>query len=147
MTRLFQETWRRRPFWMLVGCILVNRATWAKAEGVHREIMRRFPTPGLLTQAPRGELEALVRPLGLQRTRANNLIELAKVWQCERLHDRRKAVMPASGVLSLPGCGRYAADSWAIFVEGRRAPSVKPTDAKLKAYLLRLDQEDCKGMR
>lgn len=36
-------------------------------------------------------------------------------------------------MLRLSGCGRYASDSWAIFVEERR--DVEPTDGKLKWYL------------
>ncbi|KKK75781.1 hypothetical protein LCGC14_2870280 [marine sediment metagenome] len=33
----------------------------------------------------------------------------------------------------LPGCGKYAADSWAIFMEGRL--DVEPNDGKLNWYL------------
>ena len=37
-------------------------------------------------------------------------------------------------MLSLPGCGPYASDSYAIFVEGRR-PEREPSDHYLRVYL------------
>ena len=43
------------------------------------------------------------------------------------------AVATVGDVLTLPGCGRYAADSWAIFVEGRL--DVSPSDGKLNWYV------------
>jgi len=42
-------------------------------------------------------------------------------------------------VLKFPGCGKYAADSWAIFVEGRT--DVEPSDGKLNWYLDKLEEE------
>jgi hypothetical protein len=40
----------------------------------------------------------------------------------------------------MPGCGKYAADSWAVFVEGRT--DVEPDDGKLNWYIDRRRQDD-----
>lgn len=127
--KLFQETWRRRPFWMLVGCVLVNRATWAKAEHAHKVIMEMWPTPRHLRDADPVDLANVVRPLGFQNRRTSSLINLAEHW-CAKGRPFH-VIEPGE----LPGCGKYAADSWAIFVIGRR--DVTPTDKKLKEYMER----------
>ncbi len=109
--RLFQETLRRRPFWMLLACQLVNLTTWCQAGPVHATLMRLHTIRSLAVERP-GALHDLLRPLGLWRRRAIIVPRMADAWLRRR---------PGSydDVLALPGCGRYAADSWAIFVEGR----------------------------
>lgn len=79
----------------------------------------------------------MLQPLGFATTRARRLQELAR--QVERrggLED-----LTAEGVLDLPGCGQYAADAWAIFVEGNFA--VDPLDEVLamRARELRAERE------
>lgn len=66
------------------------------------------------------------------RHRAVSLVALARRWL---------EVDPQSvKILSLSGCGKYAADSWTIFVEGRT--DVDPTDGKLSWYLNQLKQKE-----
>lgn len=124
--RLFQEDLRADPFWMLVGCQLVNRATWAKARGVLEELRARWPAPESLAEAGLHDIQTVVRSMGLQYGRSTRLRKLAQEW----------VVCPPEtrdDVLAMPGCGPYAADSWAIFVEGRR--DVAPTDGRLIYFL------------
>lgn len=128
MDRLFQEDLREDPFWMLVACSLVNLTHWRQAKPVHRAIRRRWPTPEALSRAAPEELEDLLRPLGLFRRRAASLKAMAEHWLVRPAHTRLD-------VERLPGCGRYAADSWAIFVEGVVDTTV--TDKKLLWYLSR----------
>lgn len=115
----FQVDLSDDPFGMLVACQLVNRTRWAgAADRVHAELVRRWPTAERLRDA---DPESL-RPLGLQKPRADNLIAMAEAWDngCRTIRE-------------LPGCGKYADDSYAIFVTGE--PGVAPEDAVLKAYL------------
>jgi endonuclease III len=129
--KLFQETWCRRPFWMLVGCILVNRATWAKAEAVHAELRKRWPNEVRLAKASFEEVRDAVRPLGLQDIRAKNLLNLATHWVvCGRPRTDDRDFLK-----SLPGCGDYAADSWKIFVSGTMTKPRVGMDKKLRTYL------------
>lgn len=124
---LFQESLFREPFWMLVACCLVNRTRWMQAEPVFEQLKKRYPTPEALGDAPVSEIEDIVKPLGLYRRRALSIVTLAREYMSDVPPENAEAV------LRLPGCGKYAADSWAIFVEGRR--DVEPTDVELRAWL------------
>jgi len=128
---MFQEALRAEPFWMLVACQLVNRATWTKARGVLTEVRRAWSTPWLLADAEFGDLEVILRPLGLSAGRTRNLTAFAAEWRKHSL-TTSWGDLTREKVLALPGCGPYDADSWAIFVEGRR--DVMPTDHKLTWY-------------
>lgn len=124
--RLFQETLRHSPFWMLVACQLVNLTTWEAARPAFGHLVVRYLAPTGLAVADPEDLQLPLRPLGLWRRRALTLPRFADAWlQAEvRTYDQ---------VLRLPGCGRYAADSWGIFMEGRT--DVRPADGKLRWYL------------
>ncbi len=124
--RLFQERLHHSPFWMLVACQLVNLTTWRQAEPAFRWVLARHLTPGNLAAAEPGALHDALRPLGLWRRRAIILPRFARAWLQEepRRYD---------DVMGMPGCGKYAADSWAIFVEGRS--DVEPRDGKLNWYV------------
>lgn len=126
---VFQERFVSKPFWMLVGCILLNRASWTQAHVPHAGLRIRWPTPLALAEADPDDVERVVRPVGLARQRARRLIEFAAAW-VEREPKTR------SDVLAMPGCGPYAADSFAIFVEGRI--DLAPSDHHLAGYLERV---------
>ncbi len=130
MTELFQDRLKDEPFWMLVACILVNRTRWSQAKPILEELRSRWPTPGSLSRANLRVLRAAVEPLGFGLQRSWRLSGLARLWF---------EVGPpttARSVLAYPGCGRYAADSWAIFVDGDL--SVEPTDRELRKRLAEL---------
>lgn len=129
--KLFQEDLLTNPFWMLVACQLVNLTNWDQARPVLEEIRRRWPSPYRIITADPDKLQELLRPLGLYRRRTSSLRALARHWVDNRPSSRQD-------VLRLPGCGPYAADSWAIFVEGRRDVTV--TDGKLAWYLEQVSQ-------
>ena len=58
---MFQENLKTEPFWMVVGCILVNKARWNP--GVYTEVRRRWPTASRLANASQEELERVVSAL------------------------------------------------------------------------------------
>ena len=105
------------------------------AEGVFGVVRASWPTPARLALADGGALVDVVRPLGFQNGRARSLKAYAAAWL---------ALPPATraDVLALPGCGAYAADSWAVFVEGLR--DVAPLDGKLNWFL---DEEARRAVR
>ncbi|KFH18458.1 hypothetical protein IB60_17295 [Brucella abortus LMN1] len=117
---------------MLVACQLVNLTTWEQARPAFRVILSRHLTPGGLAGADPATLEEPLRPLGLWRRRAVTLPRFGSAWlqAAPRCYD---------DVMGMPGCGKYAADSWAIFVAGDL--DVEPSDGKLNWYLERLRQE------
>lgn len=123
---LFQESLYKDPFWMLVACSLVNLTTWKSAEPVFESIREKWPTPEELEKADPSVLYRMVAKLGFGKIRSTRLPALAAMY----LYRSPKT---AKDVLELPGCGKYASDSWAIFVEGRL--DIEPTDKELIAWL------------
>ena len=120
---------------MLVGCILLNRTTGLQVERIVWDVFDRWPTPTKLAKADT-DLEDLIRPLGLWRRRAENLRSFSAWWvRCG--WNRKKRWLPATGsrLLEAPGLGRYAVDSYRIFVLGET--DVETTDAVLRAALRR----------
>lgn len=124
--RLFQQDLLDEPFWMLAACSLVNLTTWDVAREALAWLRGRYVHPAVLAVAREEDLHEALRPLGLWRRRARSLIKLAMAYQ---------AAPPRTSddVLRLPGCGAYAAASWAIFQEGRT--DVETRDGKLLWHL------------
>lgn len=146
--KLFQQELAARPFWMLVACQLVNRARWSVAEPILKDrLMSGWPWPDDLAAADLEVLTRELKPLGLQRVRAVRLQWLATVFDFKLQQFCKSAgIFPdihlslglkRADVLDLPGCGAYAADSWAIFVEKRR--DLRPKDKELRRFL----KEEC----
>jgi endonuclease III len=110
---------------MLVACQLVGRASWRVAEGVLAQVRARWPTP-LDVANSRGDLDEVLYPLGFNNRRAFVLRMFAGAWVMEppRTSDE---------VFRMPGCGTYASETWAIFIEGRR--DFRPHDARLLWYV------------
>jgi endonuclease III len=116
---------------MLVACQLVNLTDWERqAKEAFREIREAYVLPEQLAAADRTVLQDVLRPLGFFRRRARSLTAFASAWV------DRGPPADASKVPSYPGCGQYARDSWAIFVDGRT--DVRPTDGKLLWHMERL---------
>jgi len=111
---------------MLVACQLVNLTTWECAEPVWRQLRARYPDPGAFARARRASVRKIIKGLGLGDVRSRRLVAMAKAWTS-------RVPLTASDVLHLPGCGKYASDSWAIFVD--RRTDVEPNDGKLNWYL------------
>lgn len=131
---LFQESLHPFPFWMLVACQLVNLTTWEQAcpaflfiaklawfiDGDYNSSVLR------VSLADPEDLHEALRPLGMWRKRAEGLPRFAGQWL-------RQPPSTREDVLNMHGCGKYAADSWSIFVERRF--DVSPQDGKLGWYL------------
>jgi endonuclease III len=130
---LFQESMRGDAFAMLLGCILVNRTRWAQAATVHRELISRYPSAGALGAAVPSDLHGILRPLGFVHQRSSKLVAFAAAWALLSPRSR-------SDVVALPGCGKYAADTWSIFVEGDMSIKTAVTDARLRSYLVRIGE-------
>lgn len=112
----------RDPWRMLVACCLLNRTRGDQARPVLVSLFERYPTPEAMAAARPCDLARRLRRVGLHRQRARTLRALSSSW-ADGERDLAK----------LPGVGRYALDSWAIFQEGRR--DVEPDDRVLRAYL------------
>lgn len=128
---LFHERWRRRPFWMMVGCILVNRTKWVQAQAIHAELVREYRTSAMLALSDPRAIERTVGVLGLRSHRCLGLRGFAWDWTVHWIVNNRRPTV--SEIRGMRGMGSYAADTWAIFMEHRN--DVSPTDKRLKEYL------------
>lgn len=96
------EGWR-----LLIMGRLSAQCTDARVNIVCRELFRRFPTLDAVADAPLDELESIVRPCGLYRTKAASIKA-----SCGIIRERFGGKVPASmeELLSLPGVGRKIAN-------------------------------------
>lgn len=94
-------------FQLLVATVLSAQTTDARVNTVTPALFEAYPDAGALAAADPGRLEALLRPLGMQRTRAERLVGLG-----DGLVERFDGVVPRSreALVSLPGVGRKTAN-------------------------------------
>ncbi|SPO39164.1 uncharacterized protein PSFLO_04643 [Pseudozyma flocculosa] len=152
---LIQELVSPNVFWLLVATCLLNQTRGRAAIPVFWHLVARWPDEGALADAPLDELTALLQPLGLHNIRARRLIDMSKKM-VEVPHDPRNRFKararecPETPIGIYPGVGRYAIDSYRIFVVdggahqglGGERP-VAPAELRLREQLdrqLRLDE-------
>ncbi|GGO95391.1 endonuclease III [Actinomyces gaoshouyii] len=94
------------PYQLLVATVLSAQTTDARVNTVTPELFARFPDAVALAGADPEALEEIIRPLGMQRTRAARLIGLG-----QGLMERFDGVVPPDrkALTSLPGVGRKTA--------------------------------------
>lgn len=92
---------------LLVMARLSAQCTDARVNIVCRDLFKKYPTLESLADAEIGELENIVRPCGLYRTKADSIKRA-----CTMLRDDFGGVVPDNmdDLLSLPGVGRKIAN-------------------------------------
>ncbi|MCI6574007.1 MAG: endonuclease III [Actinomycetaceae bacterium] len=68
----------RSPFELLVATVLSAQTTDVRVNSVTPELFAAYPTPQALAEAPRDELERILRPVGFFRAKARSLHLLAQ---------------------------------------------------------------------
>lgn len=135
--RFFQERYRDEPWRLLVVVIMLNQTNGKQVERVHERFFEWWPTPEALWDAPVtqagadeiiAEMADVLRPLGLQNRRALRIWRMTFDYLIVRPD-------PCSDVTSLHGCGRYAQDSWDIFVRGELPTLDAVDDKELRRYV------------
>ncbi len=92
---------------LLVMAVLSAQCTDKRVNEVSVELFERYPTPRLLADAPTGELEEVIRSVGLFNSKAKNL-RLAAKRLCEVYGGEVPSAM--DDLLSLAGVGRKVAN-------------------------------------
>jgi endonuclease-3 len=97
----------RTPYELLVATILSAQCTDQRVNQVTPALFARYPTPRALAEAEPGELEAMIRSTGFFRTKARNLIGMARA-----LVERHGGLVPDTmeALRVLPGVGRKTAN-------------------------------------
>ncbi|KAF2222180.1 DNA glycosylase, partial [Elsinoe ampelina] len=137
---IVQERLWQDPFSLLIAVLFLNKTAGKSSMPVYREVIKKYPTPEALSKANWDELFGMVKRLGLQTQRTNKLIKLAnhwvdkppevgvryrtlhypaqgdgKQWKPSHVEGDAEDCAGALEIGKLPGCGRYARDSWRIF--------------------------------
>ena len=97
----------RNPFELLVATILSAQANDEQVNKVTPALFKAFPTPQKLAAASTGDVEELIKSLGLFRSKAKNLVGMAAA-----LVDRHGGEVPSAmeDLTKLPGVGRKTAN-------------------------------------
>ncbi|KAJ4873795.1 DNA glycosylase superfamily protein [Raphanus sativus] len=120
---LLQEDHWHDPWRVLVICMLLNKTSGAQARRVISDLFALCPNAMTATQVEEKEIETLITPLGLQKKRAKMIQRLSLEYLQESW----------THVTQLHGVGKYAADAYAIFCNGKW-DCVKPDDHMLNYY-------------
>lgn len=121
---LIQEELKTDGWRMLVACIMLNQTSITQVRQVIWKFFETYPTPFDLADANHSDVVTIISPLGLQNRRATHLIQMSLAW----LDDWKDP-------LELPGVGKYAKDSWTIFIEGKLLPEDEVDDKELKNFV------------
>jgi endonuclease-3 len=94
-------------FELLVAVILSAQCTDAAVNKITPELFRRYPTPAALSRAPIGDIESVIRALGLFHAKARSLRRCA-----EQLVQEFNGAVPATmdELTKLAGVGRKTAN-------------------------------------
>ena len=122
MERLIQEDYLDDPWKMLVCCILLNQTTNQQVRKVLLPLFELIPDPSTASNTQPEQIVPIIRSTGFSSVKSQRIVDLSKKWNSG-----------FNSVLELPGVGRYASDSWEIFVE--KNIHIQVTDKKLQAYL------------
>lgn len=121
--QMIQQVFITEPWKIFVGCIMLNMTTGTQVHQVIYKFFDKYPTPESASNANIEDIKRIIHPLGMQNKRAMTIKRFS--------HDfiNKDWVRPSECY----GIGKYAEDSWDIFVLKRY--DTKPHDKELKAYL------------
>jgi endonuclease III len=120
---LLQEIYIEDPWKILVCCIFLNQTKRAQVDTIREEFFSRWSSALSLCESDPEKVRSLIRSLGFYNRRTLILIKFSKAWMQDWKSPKE-----------LPGIGKYAMDSWKIFVEGQIVED--PTDHVLNDYVL-----------
>lgn len=115
--------WRKtkNPYKLLTAELLLRKTTAEQVLKVYPKLLEKYPNPSDLCSADKKELEVLLKPLGMQKVRA----ELLKKFACAYISLLNgKSRISKSELLKLPGVGRYAANAVLSLIYGECVPMV-----------------------
>lgn len=126
---LLQESLGGDPWRVAVASMLLCRTTRRQAEPVLQTLLLRWPYPEYLCRADVRDVEFVVRPCGLHRNRARQLIRFSSMWLGDGWVDLR----------DLPGVGLYVSDAVGLVCFGCTA--LESSDHALHSLKVRLERE------
>ncbi|WP_159611998.1 endonuclease III [Glutamicibacter sp. JC586] len=95
------------PFELLVATVLSAQTTDVRVNAITPQLFARFGNALAMSQAPRGEIEELIRPTGFFRAKTDSLLGLSAAL-VERHHGEVPPTLEE--LIKLPGVGRKTAN-------------------------------------
>ncbi len=119
-------------FELTVATILSAQTKDSRVNEVTKELFKICPDPKTMAEYDQEEIEKILKPLGLCKTKAKNIISLSKV-----LIEKYNGEVPNTleELITLPGIGRKTAS--VILVEGFKIPAI-PVDTHVLRVAQRL---------
>lgn len=113
--------WRttRDPWAVLLAAFLLRKTTTRQVAEVYEELLRRYPSPHAVLQASVDEIKSIIKPLGIEHQRSQQLIEVAR-----HIIEKFRGEVPCSRekLKELPGVGDYVASEVLLTSCGRPEP-------------------------
>ena len=109
-------------FELIIAVSLSAQTTDKSVNKVTPELFKKYPTPHLLANAKLGDVEEIIKSIGLYKNKSKNIINLSKI-----LVEKYNGIVPKSqnDLESLPGVGRKTAN--VVLTEGFKIPRI-PVD-------------------
>ncbi|CAB4488543.1 unnamed protein product [Rhizophagus irregularis] len=127
---LVQETLYYDPWKLLIATMFLNRTRGSQALPIMWKFLEEYPTPQKAVLADVHTLADLLRPLGLQNSRAERIIKFSYAYLLNSNFKTPK---------NLFGMGKYAEDSWKLFCEKddnwMEEYGLEPEDKILQLYV------------
>jgi endonuclease III len=124
--KLIQEDYLDSPWKMTVICILLNQTTNLQVRKVLDPLFKLIESPEKCSGMKMENIYEIIKGTGFGNIKSKRIISMSRKW-----------VDGFSEVEELPGVGKYAKESWEIFVNGKI--NFTPSDKKLRMYLERLN--------
>lgn len=95
------------PFQLMISAILSAQCTDAKVNSVTPMLFKTFPDAATFAKADPGRLEKIIKPVGLYKAKASNIIK-----SCKMIMEKFDGKVPDNmkDLVSLPGVGRKTAN-------------------------------------
>jgi len=126
------ELSHRNPFELLISTILSAQATDKSVNAATPALFARYPDARAMAQAEPGDLEPLIKSIGLYRNKAKNCVAAARKLVADF---NGKVPEDFEGILSLPGVGRKTAAVVMANAFGRPAIAVDTHVGRLSRRL------------
>ena len=125
---LLQERYWPDDWKILVVCLLLNQTSRKQVEPMIEAFFDKWPDAKAASHADENKMREVVRPLGMFNKRVKTIKKMSQQF-----------LAGFEDAIELYGCGKYANDTYRIFVKGEWK-DVKPTDHALNDYHGYLDE-------
>jgi len=120
---IIQQEFQHDPWKMLIGCIMLNQTSNKNVRQVIYTFFEKWPTPQSVLRTNPDDIRDHIRPLGFYNRRTATIQKFSQDYITKTFNR----------VSELHGIGKYAEDSYEIFIKGNI--NVDPTDKILIRYL------------